>query len=66
MSRAAKACAFLNGRDYVVPADVEAMFGDVCAHRLVLTSKAQLHEKTAESVLAELLTQVEKPGEEKE
>lgn len=66
LCRAAKACAFLNGRDYVVPADVEAMFSDVCAHRLVLTSKAQLHEKTAEGVLAELLTQVEKPGEEKE
>ena len=42
--RAAKANAYLEGRDYVTPEDVAAIFTDVCAHRIVLSSKAKLHE----------------------
>ena len=61
LDRMAKACAYLQGRDYVVPEDVQAVFADVCAHRVILTQKARLSGVTAESVLAELLASVEVP-----
>lgn len=36
LSQAAKAAAFLAGRDYVAPEDVKGIVAPVCAHRLVL------------------------------
>jgi MoxR-like ATPase len=38
--RAAKACALLNGRDYVAPDDVRAILPQTIAHRLIPTSDA--------------------------
>ncbi|MBQ9647570.1 MAG: MoxR family ATPase [Oscillospiraceae bacterium] len=61
LDRMAKAHAYLEGRDYVVPEDVRAIFADVCAHRVILTQRARLSGVTAESVLAELLASVEVP-----
>ena len=61
VSRTAKANAYLEGRDYVTPEDVCAVFTDVCAHRLVLNSKARLHELTAEQIIGNLLQTVKKP-----
>ena len=60
--RTAKANAFLEGRDFVIPDDVDAVFGDVCAHRIVLTQKARMHEQTAARILTEILEKTEKPG----
>ena len=59
--RMAKAYAYLNGRDFVMPEDVAAIFPDVCAHRLMLNSKARMMEETPESVLAEILKSVDMP-----
>ena len=59
--RAAKANAYLEGRDYVTPDDVWDVFPDVCAHRLVLSSKARLHEMTAEQITDNILQDVKKP-----
>lgn len=59
--RTAKACAYLKGRDYVTPDDVAEVLPDVCAHRLVLSAKARLHEHTAEQLLLEVLEEVKKP-----
>ena len=61
IDRMSKACAYLQGRDYVIPEDVQAVFADVCAHRVILTQKARLTGVTAEQVLAELLKTVEVP-----
>ena len=61
LDRMAKAHAWLDGRDYVVPDDVQTVFADVCAHRIILTQKARLSGATAEQVLAELLRTVEVP-----
>ena len=61
LDRMAKACAYLQGRDYVIPEDVQAVFADVCAHRVILTQKARLSGVTAEQVLSELLKTVEVP-----
>lgn len=61
LCRAAKSHAFLDGRDYVVPKDVAAVFTDVCAHRLVLEAKARLHELSSEEILSVILKETEKP-----
>ena len=61
LCRAAKAFAFLEGRDYVVPDDVLAVFPDVCAHRSLLEAKARLHELSAEEILSEITKKVKKP-----
>lgn len=61
LCRAAKSHAFLEGRDYVVPEDVESVFTDVCAHRLVLEAKARLHELSSEEILGVILKETAKP-----
>ena len=38
---AAKAWAFINNRDYILPDDVKAVFYSVCEHRLVLNAQEQ-------------------------
>ena len=59
--RMAKAYAYLNGRDFVMPEDVAAIFPDVCAHRLMLNSKARMMEEKPETVLAEILKTTDMP-----
>ncbi len=61
LCRAAKAYAYLEGRDYVIPEDVKAVVPDVFAHRLVLSSKARLHEYTAEQILEEIGEKITPP-----
>lgn len=61
LDRAAKAKAYGEGRDYVTGSDVQAVFRDVCAHRVVLTEQAQSGGKTVENVLNDLLKTVETP-----
>lgn len=58
--RTAKACAYLKGRDYVVPEDVDEILPDVGAHRLVLSGKARLHEYTDRQLLLAILKNVKK------
>lgn len=62
LCRAAKAHAFLHGRDYTTPEDVSSVFVDVCAHRLVLEAKARLHELYAEEILTEILKSIKQPN----
>jgi MoxR-like ATPase len=50
--RAAQARAFLLGRRYVSPDDVEHLAGPVLAHRLVLSTEARYGGTTARAVLA--------------
>lgn len=59
--RTAKACAYLKGRDYVIPEDVKDIMIDVAAHRIVLSPKARLHEHTAEQLLVEMMKEVKEP-----
>ena len=59
--RMAKAHAFLEGRDFVIPEDVAAVFGDVCCHRLVLSTKARMLEERPESVIKAVLEGVDMP-----
>ena len=61
LCRAAKANAYLYGRDYVLPQDASEMLVPVCAHRLVLSSKARLHERTAPDILRDVCSRVPQP-----
>lgn len=54
----AKANAVLRERNYVVPEDVQAVFADVCAHRLVLRPQAKVEGITAKDILKEIEQQV--------
>ncbi|WP_405580457.1 AAA family ATPase [Streptomyces sp. NBC_01190] len=59
--RAARASAALDGRDYVLPDDVQALAGAVLAHRLLPTAQAQLNRRTPEQVVAEIVQRVAVP-----
>ncbi len=61
LCRIARAGAFLDGRDYVVPSDIRACLLPVCAHRLTLTREARAAGKTAEDILRSLLKKVPCP-----
>ncbi len=58
----AKATAYMNGRDYVLPADVKTVFAGTVAHRLLLTADAQAEGVQAEALLNGLLSAVPAPG----
>ena len=58
LDRMAKAHAWMDGRDYVTGGDVRAVFGDVCAHRVLLKEQT---DRTADDVLNDLLKTVENP-----
>lgn len=53
-----KANAVLRERNYVIPEDVQAVFADVCAHRLVLRPQAKVEGITARDILREIEKQV--------
>ncbi|MBE5941893.1 MAG: MoxR family ATPase [Lachnospiraceae bacterium] len=57
----AKAKAFLDDRDYVIPEDLQAVFIDSCAHRLFLSGRAKRDGVTGEGVLCQIMEQVAKP-----
>ena len=57
----AKARAYLLGRAFAASEDVQAVFGPVCAHRLILTAKARLSGASAANLAHELLQTVPNP-----
>ena len=61
LCRMAKAAAYMSTRDYVIPKDVQTVFKDVAAHRMVLDSRARYQEKSAREILDEILAEVPQP-----
>jgi MoxR-like ATPase len=62
LTQASQASALLNGRDYVTPDDVKALFIAVCAHRVI--SKTYLHNgdsNATERVLQSILDRTATP-----
>lgn len=51
----ARANAILEGRNYVIPEDVQSVYLDVCKHRLVLKPQAQIEGINAEELLGEII-----------
>ncbi|MFD1721072.1 AAA family ATPase [Amnibacterium endophyticum] len=56
--RAAKAAAVLDGRDFVLPDDVEALAGPVLAHRLVLRRSGFEQQGSLDADAQRLVTQI--------
>lgn len=59
--RAVQAAAFLAGRDFALPDDVQQMAGPVLAHRTVLTSKAKYGSLNKLQVIEEVLSKIPVP-----
>ncbi|GAB3021803.1 AAA family ATPase [Natronobiforma cellulositropha] len=60
----AKARAAIRGRKYVIPDDVKALAEPILAHRLVLSTEADLSSVGADDIVAEVLENIEPPGAE--
>ena len=61
--KAAKAWAFINGRDYITPQDVKDCGVCTLAHRIMLSPKGKSMYVTAEAALENLLSSVPVPTE---
>jgi MoxR-like ATPase len=61
MERGARALAWLDGRDFVTPEDVQAIAPDALRHRLLLDYTAQARGVTSQQCVEELLRQVPAP-----
>jgi MoxR-like ATPase len=59
--RTAKAVAALDGRDYVLPDDLQALAVPVLAHRIIPTTDAQLNRRTTDAIVAELVHRLPLP-----
>ena len=60
--RMAKAWAFLQGRNYVMPEDVADIFLDIAKHRIVLNTKARVTHMTEEAILSEIVSVTKQPA----
>jgi MoxR-like ATPase len=56
--QAARARAFIHGRDYAVPEDLFALAEDVLLHRMRLTYQAMAEGMTAQQVLRQIMTEM--------
>jgi MoxR-like ATPase len=61
MVRAAKAIACLEGRDYVLPEDVQAVIRPTLRHRVVLEPSAEIEGMTTDVVVEEVVRSVSVP-----
>ncbi|TKB55540.1 AAA family ATPase [Ferrimonas aestuarii] len=58
LERCARARAWLYGKDYVSPEDVQAVLPNVLRHRLLLSYQAEAEGVTADKVIADIIKQV--------
>lgn len=59
--RMSKSCAWLSGRDYVIPSDVQLVLLNVFEHRIILNSQTSLGNATAHSILNKIIQTVQPP-----
>lgn len=62
LAKMSQAAAYLSGRDYVVPKDVQYVFTDVIEHRILLSAQAKISNTTANSLLTEIIKDVPAPS----
>jgi MoxR-like ATPase len=61
LMRASQSYAFLRGRDYVIPDDIQYLAPYVFAHRLILSNEAKYSRQTPHELVKELLSVIEVP-----
>jgi MoxR-like ATPase len=59
--RTARAVAALEGRDYVLPDDLQALAVPVLAHRIIPTAESQLSRRTTDAIVADLIHRMPLP-----
>lgn len=60
--RTAQATAYINGRDFVIPDDIQKMVIPVIAHRIILSQETKFSNTTADDVLSEIKKSVPVPS----
>lgn len=58
----AKSMAFLRGRNYVIPEDIQDIFIDTVSHRLILSLRAKASGLDGQTAAEELLEKTKKPA----
>jgi len=61
LAQTARARAFMDGRDYVIPDDVKDVASDVLRHRVLLTYEAEAEEVTTDDIITAVLDAVAVP-----
>ena len=61
LTKMAKSWAYISGRDFVIPEDVQMVWKDVVRHRIILNAKARVNHITPEAVLKDIMEHVYKP-----
>ncbi len=61
LDRCARALAWLDGRDYVTPDDIQLMAFDVMRHRIILSFEAEAEGITSDRFINELINRVAVP-----
>ena len=61
MVKMEKASAWLDGRDYVTPADVERQFPYVITHRIAVNVEARMENRSKEEIVREILKNGKRP-----
>jgi MoxR-like ATPase len=61
LTAAAKANAFLNERDYIIPDDIKSLASSVLAHRMMLHTESRLNGLTTEDVIELVIRETNVP-----
>ena len=61
LDRCARARAWLDGRDFVAPEDIQEVAFDVLRHRLILNYEAEAEGVSSDKVIAELISRIAVP-----
>ena len=61
LARMARACAYIKGRSYVTPEDVQSVFPDVAAHRIILNPKAKVSGTGMDEIIKSVFKAVPVP-----
>ena len=59
--RCSQALSLLRGREYVTPDEIKTLAPYTLGHRVIVKSQARLRERTADSIIADILEQVTVP-----
>jgi len=61
LDRCARAHAWLDGRDFVTPEDIQTLAYDVLRHRIILSYEAEAEGVTPDKFISELITRIAVP-----
>lgn len=59
--RTSKAIAAMNGREFVIPEDIQAVAYPVLNHRIILTPEKEMEGTIAEDIIKEIIQKIEVP-----